>query len=311
MAFFTRLLGQLAARLGYETEAADYGAHFDRLLAALVRHHWSAHASAFCDFGQHANAGDFTPLYVVKCATADGRAAVEHGVEDPRRPRCPPSHPVFQFPLGDGKGGLLTRLKFVPRVRAVALPPTAFAPRIERGPFPTEGCAECVRALRLRAWQGARLQHVRHLGYVSLFPLMLKLLPPDAPQLPHVLELLRDRSRLWSDHGVRSLSASDLWYGKENAPGDAPYWRGPIWVNLNYLLLGGLRHYADVPGPSQERAATIYAELRDNLVGNMLDEWKRTGYFWEQYDPTSGAGARTHPFNGWSSLALLALAEIY
>ena len=273
VAFFTRLLGQLAARLGYETEAAAYDAQFDRLLAALVKHHWSAPASAFCDFGQHANAGDFTPLYVVKCATADGRASVEHGVADPRRPRCPSSHPVFQFPLGDGKGGLLTRLKFAPR--------------------------------------GAKLQHVRHLGYVSLFPLMLKLLPPDAPQLPHVLELLRDSSRLWSDHGVRSLSASDLWYGKENAPGDAPYWRGPIWVNLNYLVLGGLRHYADVPGPSQERAATIYAELRDNLVGNMLDEWKRTGYFWEQYDPTSGAGARTHPFNGWSSLALLALAEIY
>ena len=43
----------------------------------------------------------------------------------------------------------------------------------------------------------------------------------------------------------------------------------------------------------------------------MLDEWTRTGYFWEQYDPDTGEGKRTHPFNGWSSLALLALAEIY
>ena len=52
-------------------------------------------------------------------------------------------------------------------------------------------------------------------------------------------------------------------------------------------------------------------QLRDNLVGNMLDQWKVSGYFWEQYDPDTGAGRRTHPFNGWSSLALLALAEIY
>ena len=132
------------------------------------------------------------------------------------------------------------------------------------------------------------------------------------PQLPKLLELVRDPARLWSAHGVRSLSKGDIWHGKENAPGDAPYWRGPIWVNLNYLLLGGLRHYGwRVDGPSSERARQIYTELRDNLVGTMLDEWSRTGYFWEQYDPESGQGRRTHPFNGWSSLALLALAEIY
>ena len=140
---------------------------------------------------------------------------------------------------------------------------------------------------------------------------MLKLLPPDAPQLPKLLDLLRDDQRLWSPHGIRSLSKSDLWHKRENAPGDAPYWRGPIWLNLNYLLLGGLQHYAKLDGPSRERAASIYAELRDNLVGTVHDEWVRTGYFWEQYDPESGEGRRTHPFNGWTSLALLALAEIY
>ena len=43
----------------------------------------------------------------------------------------------------------------------------------------------------------------------------------------------------------------------------------------------------------------------------MLDQWEATGYLWEQYDPSSGEGRRTHPFNGWSSLVLCALAEIY
>ena len=159
--------------------------------------------------------------------------------------------------------------------------------------------------------RGAKEQFVEHAGYVALFPLLLRLLPADAPQLLAVIELLRDPKTLWSAHGLRSLSKADAWYGRENAPGDAPYWRGPIWVNLNYLALAGLHHYAHTPGPARERAASVYAELRDNLVGTMVGEWERTGYLWEQYDPDTGKGQRTHPFNGWSSLALLALAEIY
>jgi mannosyl-oligosaccharide glucosidase len=273
VAFFSRLLAQLASRLGMVEEHTRYKALFEAQLGSLIETHWSPSAGAFCDVGKHANSGKFVDLFVVKCATPDGRDMVEHAVPDPQRPACPRSHPRFMFPLGDGQGGLLTRQSFSPR--------------------------------------GLRQQFVEHLGYVSLFPLMLRLLPAHSPQLLPLIELLRDPTRLWSDHGVRSLSKADPWYGRQNAPGDEPYWRGPIWVNLNYLLLCGLHHYAGLPGPAQARAATVYAELRENLVGTMLDEWRRTGYLWEQYSPDSGRGQRTHPFNGWSSLALLALAEIY
>lgn len=273
-AFFTKVLAQLAARLGLDEQAASYAAQRDVLLASLLEHHWSPEADAFCDWGQHANAGDFRPFYVVKCASADGASQVEHDILDPNRPDCPRSHPRFMFPLGDGQGGLLTRAHFVPR--------------------------------------GTKEQFVQHLGYVSLFPLLLRLLPTDSPQLLPVIELLRDPHRLWSDHGLRSLSKADrLWYGRENAPGDAPYWRGPIWINLNYLALSGLHHYAALPGAAQSRAAAVYQELRSNLLSTMVDEYERTGYLWEQYDQDTGRGQRTHPFNGWSSLALLAVAERY
>ena len=71
-------------------------------------------------------------------------------------------------------------------------------------------------------------RRVYHVGYNSLFPLLLTVLDPreDAPQLLALLQLARDPKRLWSNHGLRSLSAADLFYGQENAPGDAPYWRG-------------------------------------------------------------------------------------
>jgi hypothetical protein len=43
-----------------------------------------------------------------------------------------------------------------------------------------------------------------------------------------LLDLLRDPERIWSPHGLRSLSAKDRFYQVDNAPGDAPYWRGYV-----------------------------------------------------------------------------------
>ena len=273
VAFFTRIMAQLALKLGKQEEAERYSNQLEGQLASLVQLHWHDTLGAFCDWGLHANRGEFRPFYVVKCATRDGQQQVEHDIKDPQRPDCPRSHPRFLFPLGNGAGGLMTREHLVPR--------------------------------------GETQQYVEHLGYVSLFPLLLRLLPPGSPQLLPIIELIRNPNALWSKHGVRSLSKSDPWYGRANAPGDAPYWRGPIWININYLILCGLHHYAGRTGPAQARAADVYKELRRNLLDTMVGEWERTGYFWEQYDPETGLGQRTHPFNGWSSLALLVLAERY
>ena len=77
--------------------------------------------------------------------------------------------------------------------------------------------------------------HVCHKGYLSLFPFLLSLLPPDSPHLGAILELLRDPEHLWTPHGLRSLSASHPDFGQgEN------YWKGPIWIQMNYLALSAL-----------------------------------------------------------------------
>lgn len=49
---------------------------------------------------------------------------------------------------------------------------------------------------------------------------------------------------MWSPFGLRSLSKSDPYFGKGE-----DYWRGHIWVNLNYLVLRALHEKYAVEGP--------------------------------------------------------------
>ncbi|KAI9022535.1 glycoside hydrolase [Hyaloraphidium curvatum] len=148
---------------------------------------------------------------------------------------------------------------------------------------------------------------IGRIGYVGLFPVILGVVPPCHPSVEGVLELLRDPDHLWSDYGIMSLSASDDDFG-----GGENYWKGPIWINVNYLVLAALKKwYSECPGSLGAEAQRIYAELRRNVMENVYKEYRRTGYIWEQYSPLNGAGQRSHPFTGWSALVLLIMAEKY
>lgn len=83
--------------------------------------------------------------------------------------------------------------------------------------------------------KGNGVEHLCHKGYLSLFPMILGLLPADSPKLDAILNLMKDEKELWTPYGLRSLSASDPKFNTgEN------YWRGPIWMNINYLALQSL-----------------------------------------------------------------------
>ena len=64
-------------------------------------------------------------------------------------------------------------------------------------------------------------------------------------------------------------------------------------------------------GPYKDRISVIYKSLRKNLIQNLYQEWKQTGFIWEQYSGDTGSGKRSHPFTGWSSLILLIMSEKY
>lgn len=59
--------------------------------------------------------------------------------------------------------------------------------------------------------------------------------------------------------------------------------------------LQALQHYGDTVGPYQSQAAGLHQELRRNLLQNIVREYERTGYLWEQYDDATGASGCIQP----------------
>jgi mannosyl-oligosaccharide glucosidase len=80
---------------------------------------------------------------------------------------------------------------------------------------------------------------------------------------------------------------------------------------VNYLALGALRHYAAQEGVYQARTQRLYTALRSNVLQTVLGQYASTGFFWEQYDDSTGAGMRGHPFTGWTALVVNIMAEKY
>ena len=77
--------------------------------------------------------------------------------------------------------------------------------------------------------------HVCHKGYISIMPFLTGMIGPNSPRLKPILDLIQDPKELWTDYGIRSLSKKDKFYGTaEN------YWRSPIWININYLVVKNL-----------------------------------------------------------------------
>ena len=171
------------------------------------------------------------------------------------------------------------------------------------------GPKRMVRVVRSK--QGPSLKYIPVYGYVSLFPFLLKILKPSSPKLKRILVDIGKPELLWTQYGLRSLAKNDSFYMKRNTEHDPPYWRGPIWINMNYLAVRALQHYSNVKGPYQDLAKEIYKELRTNLINNIFANYKNTGYIYEQYNDKTGLGQGCYPFTGWSALVTLIMGEIY
>ena len=76
--------------------------------------------------------------------------------------------------------------------------------------------------------------------------MLVRMLPADSSELGGLLDGIADPGELWTQYGLRSLSRNSSIYNQYNTEHDAPYWRAPIWLNINFLALSALKHYSQV-----------------------------------------------------------------
>lgn len=78
----------------------------------------------------------------------------------------------------------------------------------------------------------------------------------------------------------------------KNSPYFEPrrYWRGPVWLNINWLVIQGLRRYG-------------YAEIADTVTAHTFELIERGG-FAEYYDPRDGTPCGAREFSWSAALAL-------
>jgi len=147
---------------------------------------------------------------------------------------------------------------------------------------------------------------VPHYGYVTLFPLLLDVLPAElgAERRQALFDIIGSEKFLMSKAGLRSLSPTAPHGGNDPIYGtQEDYWRGKVWVNINYLALAALRKYPE--------SANTYTDLRANLIDTITAGYVSKGFLFEQYDDKNRQGLKHKPFAGWTALVLLIMAEMY
>ena len=98
-----------------------------------------------------------------------------------------------------------------------------------------------------------------------------------------VEEHLINPKEFWTKFPIPTVAASEP---KFNPQG---YWRGPMWMNINWMLHRGLLRYG-------------FKAVADELLQKTIAAVKKSG-FREYYNPLTGEGLGARQF-GWSTLVV-------
>ena len=98
-----------------------------------------------------------------------------------------------------------------------------------------------------------------------------------------VEEHLLNEKEFWTNYPIPTVAANEK---KFSAKG---YWRGPMWININWMLHRGLLRYG-------------FKDTADELLEKTMAAIKKSG-FREYYNPLTGEGLGAKQF-GWSTLVM-------
>lgn len=139
--------------------------------------------------------------------------------------------------------------------------------------------------LNIDSWTG---KPVRIRTWTNMVPLWAGIATPTQAKRM-IEEHLLNPAEFWSPYGVRTLSKTEALYNPVNG-----YWRGPVWVISNYMMMHGLMNYG-YPAQAKELAAKTVAKL--------VDDYATSGGMNENYSPETGKAAAAGHFLSWNLLA--------
>ncbi|MBN1438252.1 MAG: hypothetical protein JW929_02490 [Anaerolineales bacterium] len=137
-------------------------------------------------------------------------------------------------------------------------------------------------------WPTRNHEPIRVLTPFSLFPLLTGRMP--AAIAGELLRHLFCREEFWTEYPIPSVAKNDPRY----AP--TVMWRGPTWVNINYLFILGLEQAGCVRDARRLRKKTLDLIMRNKDI-------------YEYYHPETGRNCpRAASVFGWSSAVFVDLA---
>jgi Glycosyl hydrolase family 63 C-terminal domain len=128
-------------------------------------------------------------------------------------------------------------------------------------------------------------------GYWAL---LAGLVPND--RIPRFVNHLSDPKSFNRPHRVPTLASDAPQY----VPDGGDYWCGAVWAPTNYMVLRGL---------SDIHQDDLAYEIAANHHCNVIEVFKQTGTFWENYSPESAApgSPAKDDFVGWTGLPPIAV----
>ena len=167
---------------------------------------------------------------------------------------------------------------------------------LRKDPSPHEARAEkSARAVDEKLWDE---EHGTYLDYdlAEERPLRVRFAPnfvplfadiPGEERAGRMVDCLENGGFRLSGEGITPVPSYDM-RGFGFSP--VQYWRGPVWININWFLMRGLRDYG-------------YEKHAERLARAIVDLCWRQG-FYEYFDPITGQGHGSVLFS-WSAALLL------
>ena len=105
-------------------------------------------------------------------------------------------------------------------------------------------------------------------------------------QVDSIVKLLKRNGDFWSENGfpLSSISLASPEFDSQN------YWRGPAWINMNWLIIQGLEKHE-------------FNELAIDLSNETIRLILKSG-FYEYFDPLTGEGCGSDNFS-WTAALII------